>query len=268
MKFIRPAVRVLVAASVCLPVLAAAQNVAIVNGKPVPKSRMDFLIKQATQNGQPVTPALEQQARDQVVLREIFVQEAQRRGLGASPEFRMKMELARQSILIGELFEGHMRDNPVTDDAAKAEYDRIKAQEGGTEYRARHILVEKEDEAKGLIAQIKAGAKFEDLAKKHSKDPGSGERGGDLDYAKADSYVPEFGQAMAKLKKGEMTDTPVKSQFGWHIIRLEDSREAQFPAFDEVKEQVKRSLGQKRLQDYQESLRKAARTDYKFAAQP
>lgn len=151
---------------------------------------------------------------------------------------------------------------------ARAEYDRIKAQEGGTEYRARHILVEKEDEARSLVAQIKAGAKFEDLAKKHSKDPGSGERGGDLDYAKADTYVPEFGQAMSKLKKGEMTDAPVKSQFGWHIIKLEDSREAQFPAFDEVKEQVKRSLTQKRMQEYQESLRKAARTDYKFSGQP
>jgi len=259
MKFIRPAVRVLVAASVCLPVLAAAQNVAIVNGKPVPKSRMDFLIKQATQNGQPVTPALEQQARDQVVLREIFVQEAQRRGLGASPEFRMKMELARQSILIGELFEGHMRDNPVTDDAAKAEYDRIKAQEGGTEYRARHILVEKEDEAKGLIAQIKAGAKFEDLAKKHSKDPGSGERGGDLDYAKADSYVPEFGQAMAKLKKGEMTDTPVKSQFGWHIIRVDDVRQAKLPTFEELKPQIAQQMQQQKLAEYQKSLREKAK---------
>lgn len=268
MKHLNPVFRAIVAASVCLPLMAAAQNVAIVNGKAVPKARMDFLLKQATQGGQPLTPALEQQARDQVVLREIFAQEAERRGLGASADFRMKMEVARQSILIGELFEAHLRNNPVTDEAARAEYDRIKAQEGGTEYRARHILVEKEDEAKALISQIKGGASFEELAKKHSKDPGSGARGGDLDFAKAESYVPEFGQAMAKLKKGEMTDAPVKSQFGWHIIRLEESREAQFPGFDEVKEQVKRSLGQKRMQDYQESLRKAARTDYKFGSQP
>jgi peptidyl-prolyl cis-trans isomerase C len=106
------------------------------------------------------------------------------------------MELARQSILIRELFDDYRKKNPVTDEAAKVEYDKFKAQSTGTEYRARHILVEKEDEAKALIAQIKAGAKFEDLAKKHSKDPGSGANGGDLDFAKPDAYVPEFGKAM------------------------------------------------------------------------
>jgi peptidyl-prolyl cis-trans isomerase C len=256
--------RAVVALSLAVPLLAFAQNVAIVNGKSVPKSRLDFLIKQATQNGQAATPALEQQARDQVVMREIFAQEAERRGMGASADFRLKMELARQSILIGELFEQHNRSNPITDEAAKAEYDKIKSREGGTEFRARHILVEKEDEAKALIAQIKGGAKFEDLAKKHSKDPGSGERGGDLDFAKPDSYVPEFGKAMANLKKGEMTETPVKSQFGWHIIKLEDTREAAFPPFDEVKGQVKQALSQQRLQEYQQTLLKAAKTDYKL----
>jgi peptidyl-prolyl cis-trans isomerase C len=118
-----------------------------------------------------------------------------------------------------------------------------------------------------LIVQLKAGAKFEDLAKKNSKDPGSAESGGDLDFAKADSYVPEFAQAMVKLKKGEMTDTPVKTQFGYHIIKIEDTREAQFPPFDEVKAQIVQRLEQIKLQDYQESLRKAAKTDYKFAQQ-
>ena len=265
MKNPTPVLRTLVVALALLPLVAAAQNVAIVNGKAVPKARMDFLLKQATQGGQPLTPALEQQARDQVVLREIFAQEAERRGLGASAEFRMKMEVARQSILIGELFEAHLRNNPVTDEVARAEYDRIKAQEGGTEYRARHILVEKEDEAKALIAKIKGGAKFEDVARENSKDPGSGANGGDLDYAKADAYVPEFGKAMAALKKGEMTEAPVKSSFGWHIIRLEDTREAEFPGFDEVKDQLKQRMEQTQMQDFQEQLRKSARTDYKFA---
>ncbi|MBL8331363.1 MAG: peptidylprolyl isomerase [Rubrivivax sp.] len=260
--------RSLLALSLSLPLMALAQNVALVNGKAVPKSRVDFLLKQASQGGQPVPPNAEQQARDQVVLREIFAQEAERRGMGATPDFRAKMELARQSIIIGELFEDFRRKNPISDEAAKAEYDKIKAAEAGTEYRARHILVEKEDEAKSLLSQLKAGAKFEDLAKKHSKDPGSGERGGDLDYAKADSYVPEFGQALTRLKKGEVTEAPVKSQFGWHIIKLEDSRETQFPGFDEVKDQVKRRLEQVRMQEYQESLRKAAKTDYKFAGTP
>ncbi len=256
--------RTLVAATLALPLAAMAQNVAIVNGKAVPKARVDTLLKQVARPGQPMPPGAEQQARDQVVLREIFAQEAERRGLGASADYRAKMELARQSILIGELFEDYRRKNPIGDDVAKSEYDKFKSQAAGTEYRARHILVEKEDEAKTLITQIKGGAKFEDLAKKHSKDPGSGERGGDLDFAKPDSYVPEFGQAMSKLKKGEMTDAPVKSQFGWHIIKLEDTREAQFPGFDEVKDQIKQRMEQSKLQEFQESLRKAAKTDYKF----
>ena len=132
------------------------------------------------------------------------------------------------------------------------------------EYRARHILVEKEDEAKTLIAQLKAGGKFDELAKKHSKDPGSGEKGGDLDFAKPDSYVPEFGKAMAALKKGEITQEPVKTQFGYHIIRLDDTREAAFPGYDEVKGQIKQRLEQVKLQQYQDELRKAAKTDYKF----
>jgi len=258
-------VRSIAAAAVLLPLAAAAQNVAIVNGKPVPKSRVELLLQQASRSGQALPPGADQQARDQVVLREIFAQEAERRGIAAGADYRAQMELARQSILIRELFEDYRKKHPVTDGEAKTEYDKFKAQASGTEYRARHILVEKEDEAKALIAQIKAGSKFEDLAKQHSKDPGSGERGGDLDFAKPDSYVPEFGQAMTKLKKGEMTAEPVKSQFGYHIIRLEDTREAQFPGFDEVKAQLKQRMEQTKLQEYQDSLRKSAKTDYKFS---
>ncbi len=249
-----------------LPLAAQAQNIAIVNGKPVPKSRLDVLLQQAAKAGQQVSPEMQGQARDQVVLREIFVQEAEKRGLAARPDFRAQMELARQSILIRELFEDYRQKNPVTDEAAQAEYDKFKAQASGTEFRARHILVEKEDEAKSLIAQIKGGAKFEDLAKKHSKDPGSGENGGDLDFAKPESYVPEFSGALTKLKKGEMTAEPVKSQFGYHIIRLDDTREAAFPKFDDVKAQIKQRLEQVRMQQYQEDLRAKAKTDYKFGS--
>jgi peptidyl-prolyl cis-trans isomerase C len=245
---------------------ALAQNIAIVNGKPVPKARLETLIKQAEKAGQKVSPEMQGQARDQVVLREIFTQEAERRGLGASPEFRAQMELARQSILIRQLFDDYKAKNPVTDVAAKAEYDKFKAQASGTEYRASHILVEKEEEAKALITQIKGGAKFEELAKKHSKDPGSGANGGDLDFAKADSYVPEFGQAMAKLKKGDMTDAPVKTQFGFHIIRLDDTRDAGFPAFDDVKAQIMQKLEQDKVQQFQEDMRAKAKTDYKFGS--
>ena len=254
----------LVLATLLSALPAAAQNIAIVNGKPVPKARMETLLLQATRSGQAVTPEMEKQARDQLVLREIFAQEAEKRGIGGSREFRAQMELARQSLLIRELFEDHKRKNPITDAAAKAEYDKFKAQATGTEYRARHILVEQEAEAKALIAQIKGGASFEELAKKHSKDPGSGANGGDLDFAKPDSYVPEFGQALVRLQKGQMTDAPVRSQFGWHIIRLDDTREAPFPAFADVKEQVKQRLEQLQVQAFQEEMRKRAKTDYKF----
>ena len=251
-------------AAALLPAVAMAQNIATVNGKAVPKSRVDTLLSQAARGGQQVTPEMQGQARDQVVLREIFVQEAEKRGMAASAEYRAQMELARQSILIRDLFDDYRKKNPVTDEQAMVEYNKFKAQATGTEYRARHILVEKEDDAKALIAQIKGGAKFEDLAKKNSKDTGSAENGGDLDFAKAESYVPEFGKALAGLKKGEMTEAPVKTQFGYHVIRLEDTRDAAFPAFDEVKPQILQRLEQVKMQQFQEELRGKAKTDYKF----
>ncbi|MBC7954552.1 MAG: peptidylprolyl isomerase, partial [Cytophagales bacterium] len=163
------------AVALVLPLAAGAQNIATVNNKPVPKARLDTLLAQATRGGQPVTPEMQSRVRDEVVLREIFAQEAEKRGIAASADYRAQMELARQSILIRELFEDHRRKNPVSDEAAKAEYDKFKAQATGTEYRARHILVEKEEDAKALLTQIKGGAKFEDLAKKNSKDTGSAE---------------------------------------------------------------------------------------------
>jgi peptidyl-prolyl cis-trans isomerase C len=255
------------AAALLLPLGAQAQNIAIVNGKPVPQARLNTLVQQAQRAGQQVTPELQAQAKDQVVLREIFAQEAEKRGIAASADYKAQMELARQSIMIRELFEDYRKKNPVSDADAKAEYDKFKAQASGTEYRARHILVEGEEEAKALIAQLKGGAKFEDLAKAKSKDPGSGQNGGDLDFAKAENYVPEFSKAMTALKKGEMTETPVKSQFGWHIIRLDDTREAQFPEFEQVKPQIQQRLEQAKLQKFQDDLRKSAKTDYKFSAQ-
>ena len=248
-------------AAALLPTAALAQNIAIVNGKPVPKSRLDVLLQQAKRSGQPVTPEMEGQAKDQVVLREIFAQEASKRGLGASPDFAAQMELAKQSILIRELFEDYRKKNPVTDAEAQLEYDKFKGQATGTEYRARHILVEKEEDAKALIAQIKGGAKFEDLAKAKSKDTGSAENGGDLDFAKPESYVPEFGAALTKLKKGEMTEEPVKSQFGWHIIKVEEKRTKSFPAFDQVKEQAAKYVQQKAQSEAVTDLRKTAKIE-------
>lgn len=258
------AARVSLAAALLLPVAALAQNVAIVNGKAVPKARVDALIAQVVKSGQPRTPELEEQAKQEVVLREIFMQEAVKRGIAATPEFQQQMEFARQQILIRELFEDYKKKNPVTEADLHAEYDKFKSQSSGTEYHARHILVEKEDDAKALIKQINGGAKFEDLAKKNSKDPGSAENGGDLDFANPSSYVPEFSQALVKLKKGEMTDTPVKSQFGYHIIKLEDTREAKFPELAEVKAQIEQRLAQQKLAKFRDDIRAKAKTDYKF----
>jgi peptidyl-prolyl cis-trans isomerase C len=245
--------------SIALPVLA--QNVAIVNGKPVPKARVDQLAAQLAKAGRPVTPEMEGQIKDEVIAREVFMQEAQKRGLDASDDFKTQMELARQTLLIRELFADQQKKNPVTDAEIKAEYDRFAAANGGKEYRARHILVEKEDEAKAIIASLKKGGKFDEIAKKQSKDPGSGSKGGDLDWANAGSYVPEFSGALVKLNKGQTTDTPVKSQFGWHVIRLEDVRDAQLPKLEEVKPQIAQQLQQQRLAKFQEDLRKTAKVE-------
>jgi peptidyl-prolyl cis-trans isomerase C len=252
-----------------VPLAAQAQNIAVVNGKPVPKSRVEAILAQSRQQApdQPVPPELEAQAREQAVLREIFTQEAERRGVGRTEDYKQQMALMRQSILIRAMFEDYRKNNPVTDAEAQAEYDKFKAQAAGTEYRASHILVESEDEAKAIIADVKGGAKFEDLAKAKSKDPGSGANGGDLDFAKPENFVPEFSQAMTALKKGQMTEQPVKSQFGWHIIRLDDTRDAEFPPFDSVKAQIVKALGDRKLQDFQQQLRDGARTDYKFSGQ-
>jgi peptidyl-prolyl cis-trans isomerase C len=257
------------AALIAVAVPAHAQNVAIVNGKAVPKARVDALLKQVNQQaaaqGQQLPPDLEQRARDKVVLDEIFMQEAEKRGMAATPEYKQQMEQARSSVLIQALFADYVKKNPVTDAEVQAEYDKYKAQAGGgMEYRARHILVDKEEDAKALITQIKGGAKFEDVAKKNSTDKGSGENGGDLDFASPGSFVPEFSQAMVKLKKGEMTDAPVKSQFGWHIIKLEDTREAKFPPLEEVKPQIQQRLGQQKLATFRDEIRAKAKTDYKF----
>ena len=242
-----------------LAVPALAQNLAIVNGKPVPSSRVNALKQQVEASGRPVTPEVLAQIKEELIAREVFMQEAKKRGLDASDDYKTQIELARQTILIRQLFADFQKKNPVTDADIKAEYDKFVAANGGKEYRARHILVEKEDEALALIAQIKKGGSFEDLAKKASKDPGSGANGGDLDWAAAGSYVPEFSGAMVKLDKGQMTDTPVKSQFGFHIIRVDDVREAQLPKLEEVKPQISQQLQQQKLSTYQDTLRAKAK---------
>ncbi len=258
------AVLLISAAALLAPLAIQAQNIAVVNGKPVPKARVDALLEQAVKSGQAKTPALEAQVRDEIVMREMFLQEAEKRGLAATPDYKTQMEFARQSILIRELFNDFQKKNPVSEADVRAEYDKFKAQNSGTEIRARHILVEKEDDAKALIAKIKAGEGFDALAKANSKDPGSAANGGDLDFANPKSYVGPFADALVKLKKGEMTETPVKTDFGYHIIKFEDSRPAQFPEFDAVKAQIEQRMAQQKIAEFREGIRTKAKTDYKF----
>ncbi len=240
---------------------AFAQNVAIVNGKAVPKSRVEALSQQLARSGRPVTPEIQAQIREEVIAREVFMQEAEKLGLSATDDFKVQMELARQAILIRELFADYQKKNPVTDADLKAEYDKFVAANGGKEYKARHILVEKEDEAKAIIASLKKGGKFEDIAKKQSKDAGSGANGGDLDWANPSSYVPEFSEAMAKLGKGQTTDTPVKTQFGYHVIRVDDIRTATLPPFEELKPQIAQQMQQQKLAAFQQGLRDKAKVE-------
>ncbi len=240
---------------------ALAQNIAIVNGKPVPTSRAEALQQQVAAQGRPMTPDIQAQIKDEVINREIFTQEAQKLGLDSSDEYKSQMEQARQIALIRALFADYQKKNPVTDAEIKAEYDKFATANGGKEYRARHILVEKEADANKLIADIKKGGKFEDIAKKNSKDPGSGAKGGDLDWAAAGSYVKEFSEAMSKLPKGKMTDAPVKSQFGYHIIRVDDIREAQLPPMEQVKPQISQQLQQQKMQAFQKGLRDKAKIE-------
>jgi peptidyl-prolyl cis-trans isomerase C len=244
-----------------IPLAAVAQNAAIVNGKPVPKARMDVLAQQLAAAGRPVTPEMQGQLREEIVAREVFMQEAQKQGLDATDDYRNQLELARQAILIRALFENYRKTNAVSEADVKAEYDKFVAANGGKEFKARHILVETEDQAKKIMADLKKGAKFEDIAKKQSKDPGSGANGGDLDWANPASFVPEFSEAMIKLKKGETTAAPVKTQFGYHIIRVDDIRQAQLPKMEEVQPQITQQLQQQRLQKYQEELRAKAKVE-------
>ncbi|KAF1047829.1 peptidylprolyl isomerase [Xylophilus sp.] len=252
----------LVAAAVMgAAVPALAQNAAIVNGKPVPSSRVQVLTEQLKRAGRPITPEIEQQIKDEVIAREIFIQEAQRRGLDTTADYKDQLELTKQTILIRELFAAVQKDNPVTDAEIQAEYDKFAAANAGKEFKARHILVDSEAKATDIIARLKKGGKFDEIAKKESKDPGSGANGGDLGWANPASYVPEFTEALTKLKKGQTTDAPVKSQFGWHVIRLDDVREAQLPKLEEVKPQITQQLQQQRLAKFQDELRAKAKVE-------
>ena len=245
------------AAMVALPALA--QNVATVNGKAIPASRVDQMVKQVVAQGRATdSPQLREMIKKELIGREVLIQEADKQGVGNRADVKAAIDNARQSIIINAMLADYVKKNPVKDAEIKAEYDKAKAGAPDKEYHARHILVEKEDEAKAIIAKLKGGAKFDDLAKQ-SKDPGSAANGGDLGWTDPTRFVPEFSKAMVALQKGGVTDTPVKTQFGFHVIKLEDVRPVQIPPLDQVKQQVSEQIQQRKLAEYRDSLMKKAK---------
>jgi len=218
------------------------------------KSQFDYLLKERLAAGQPDTPELRTAIRDELNTRELLAREARKKGLDKNAEVKTQMDLAAQTVLVRAQVADWAKANPISDAALHKEYDTIKSQLGDKEYKVRHILVDKEDEAKEIIASLQKGEKFEKLAER-SKDPGSKANGGDLDWNAPANFVKPFSDAMVKLDKGKFTATPVQTQFGWHVIKLDDVREAKVPSFDEVKPQLTQRLQGQHLDEYFRDLR-------------
>jgi peptidyl-prolyl cis-trans isomerase C len=219
----------------------AGAKIATVNGVAIPKTRVDMIVKAQAGRGTPDNEQVRGEIREQLIVREIVSQEATRKGLAKSSDVQAQLDLARQQVLWNAYIADFVKNNPVNDADLKAEYERLKGSRGDKEYKARHILVDKEDDAKAIIGELKKGRKFEELARQ-SKDPGSKDRGGDLEWNSPAGYVKPFADAMMKLEKGKYTEAPVQTQFGWHVIMLEDTRAAKFPPLDEVKPQITERL--------------------------
>ena len=235
--------------------------VATVNGVPVPQSRADYLMQQQLSRGGADTEQMRGMVRDELVNREILMQEAQKAGVAKQPEVQAQLDMARQEIIVSAYLRDWVRKHPITDAEVQQEYEKAKAEQGDKEYKARHILVESEDEAKALIAQLKKGGKFEDLATKNSKDGGSAQRGGELDWNVPAGYDKQFSDAMVKLEKGKYTETPVRTRFGFHIIQLDDVRPAKFATLAEVKPRIQQKLAQSRIEELVRGLRAKAKIE-------
>lgn len=231
----------------------------VINGVAVSRFYAEIVRNDLIQRKRPGT---DEQVRAVLVDNELLSQEAIKRGLDKSPEIQALLELQRKDVLGKVLVEDFIKNHAISEERAKAEYEQVKAQAGAMEYHSRHILVDDEKLAKSIIAQLggKKPAKFEDLAKKHSKDP-SAKQGGDLGWMAPASLVPEFSAAMVALKKGEYSKTPVKTQFGWHVIKLEDERKIDFPAFDKVKGRIENQLMQQDVRKFLNELRATAKIE-------
>jgi peptidyl-prolyl cis-trans isomerase C len=241
---------------------AKSPTVATVNGQAITQSKVDVLAKQGANAGRPDTPETRKAIIDQLALQMVVAEEAVKKGLDKSPEFVEQMEVIRQSMLATAYVQDFIKSNPISDDALKAEYERIKGTVSGTEYKARHILVATESEAKDIIAKLEKDPKaFGKLAAEKSKDPGSKAQGGDLGWFDVRGMVPEFGAAVAKLEKGSFTKQPVKTQFGYHVIMLDDTRPVQAPPIDAVKPQLSQQLQQQAVKKQLDTLKTAAKID-------
>jgi peptidyl-prolyl cis-trans isomerase C len=238
---------------------ASGGSVATVNGQAIPAVRMEMLVRQATTQGQPDSAELRGAIKEELINREIVVQEALRRGMDKSSEYATQMDLLRHQVLFQMYLQDYARANQPKDADLRAEYDRIKASRGDKEYRARHILVKTEEEAREVLGQLGKGGKFEQIASEKSLDPGSKTTGGDLNWAPSSAYVKPFADALVKLKRGEMTRTPVQTQFGWHVIQLQEDRPTKLPGFEEVKPQIAQRLTQQTLQKAVSDLRAKAK---------
>jgi peptidyl-prolyl cis-trans isomerase C len=214
----------------------------------------DFMLKQRTAQGQPDTPELRTAVRDELNTRELLVREAKKQGLDKSPALKTEMDLTQQTVLVRAYMADYLKAHPIPEDALRKEYDAIKGQIGDKEYKVRHILVDKEDEAKDIIVALQKGEKFEKLADR-SKDTGSKANGGDLDWNAPANFVKPFADAMVALPKGKFTTTPVKSQFGWHVIEVDDIRDAKVPTFEEVKPQLAQRMQGQVVDKYLRDLR-------------
>jgi len=239
---------------------AAGEKVATVNGVAIPKSRVDYIVKSQAARGVPDNEQVRAQIREQLIAREVLIQDATRRGLAKTPEVQTELELARQDVIYRAFVSDFIRTHPIPDAQLKAEYEKLKASRGDKEYKARHVLVEKEEDAKAIIAELKKGRKFEELAKQ-SKDPGSKDKGGELDWNSPAGYVKPFSDALVKLEKGKYTEVPVQTQFGWHVIQLDDVRPAKFPTFEEVKPQLTERLQEQQFSKMVTDLRAKAKVD-------
>lgn len=241
-------------------VYAEEKPVAVVNGVSIPQARLDMRVKSAAAQGQPDSPELRNAVLEELISVELMSQEAVKKELDKQAETMNQLDLARQSVLAGAFVQHYLKNHPISEDSLKQEYESLKLASGSKEYKARHILVKDEAEAKSIAAQLKKGAKFNTLASKHSLDPGSKEKGGELDWSMPGNYVPPFAEAMTSLKKGEVS-APVQSNFGWHIIKLDDVRDFNFPSFQEVKSNLMQRLQQQSLMKNVEELRQSAKIE-------